>query len=465
MSFNALPGTHSVSCCTQVSDHALLADADAMMTDNDPHHAQDASNFGSSGNETSQQEMFPAQFLTAEDWAAHIVLDAPLQQLPLPPHHSDHPNRSSHQTAEHLTSLQEGTDAEQSSTHTPHPSPVQPDNFSTNGTCSRHATTLKAPGVSHADCQRQELMQTPDAAMGDACDDDWYDNLQSLDSCDSDCSHYSIGNDSPLSRLADSGYDHSMALNAVYSRAQILSAVEKIEEADVPAQLNYLYAEPVQEQVPQPPAVVHRQSIPKTKNPRVSGRKSRKRPMTTEEQVPEAVLPHNSRHIMTRPTASPAAVNQPHAVVPHPHQLQQQSAAAHFRAGVQNHEHHEPVQQAQADVLSMDRGGEPRRKRRKAAGIPFSAARLTNPTAAATQAAPAHFPMPDDLSAAAAATAPAAASAAASAAAVATQPLVPGMARPAEMQYQQGDVVWAKLGRDPYWPARVSPVPCIECLT
>ncbi len=191
--------------------------------------------------------------------------------------------------------------------------------------------------------------------------------------------------------------------------------------------------------------------------------------MTTEEQVPEAVLLHNSRHIMTTPAASPRAVNQPHAVLPHPHQLQQHSAAAHFRAGVQHHEHHEPVQQAQADALSMARGEQPRRKRRKTAGIPFSAAHLSLPTAlstaAATQAASAYVPMPDEVFAAAATTAPAAAStaasAAASAAAVAVQASVPGMARPAETHYQQGDVVWAKLGSHPYWPARVSPVSCI----
>jgi len=29
------------------------------------------------------------------------------------------------------------------------------------------------------------------------------------------------------------------------------------------------------------------------------------------------------------------------------------------------------------------------------------------------------------------------------------------MARPAEMQYQQGDVVWAKLGSDPYFAGGV----------
>lgn len=314
-----------------------------------------------------------------------------------------------------------------------------------------------------------------------ALKDEWYDKLQSLDSSDSDCSHYSIGDESPKRILADSGYRLNTALVAalsptspvlhVSSRAEILAAVDNILELDVAAQLRH--AQPAQEEVLQPPAVVHRQNIPKTRNLRVNGRKGRKRPMTTEEQVPEAVQHHDSRHTMTRPTASPTAVNQPHAVFPHPHQLQQQSAAAHVRAGVQRHEHHEPVQQAQADALAPTRGGEPRRKRRKTAGIAFSAARLTQPTAlstaAATQAAPAHFPMPDEVPAAAAATAPAAAStaasaaatAAASAAAVAAQPWGSGMARPAEVQYQQGDVVWAKLGSDPYWPARVSPVPCI----
>ncbi|KAL0036509.1 hypothetical protein WJX77_010741 [Trebouxia sp. C0004] len=155
--------------------------------------------------------------------------------------------------------------------------------------------------------------------------------------------------------------------------------------------------------------------------------------MTTEGQVPEAVLLHNSRHVMTTPDASPTAVNQPHAVEPHPFQLQQHSAAGHFTAGVQHHEH-EPVQQAQADALSVARGEEPRRKRRKTAGIPFSAARLTLPTAlstaAATQAASAHIPVPHET-------------------------LAPGMARPAEVHYQQGDVVWAKFAGDPYWPARV----------
>jgi len=453
-----------------------------MMVDNIPHDGQDASNFGSPGSETSQQETFPNQFLTAEGWAAHIVLDAPLQQPPLPHHHSVHPHLPSHQASERPKSPQAGTHAEQPSTHTPHPSPVQPDNFSTSASRSRHANTLKAPDVSHADCQHQELMQTPGAAMDDAAlKDDWYDKLQSLDSSDSDCSHYSIGDESPLSILADSGYRLNTALVAalsatspvlhVSSRAEILAAVDNILELDVAAQLRH--AQPAQEEVLQPPAVVHRQNIPKTRNPRVNGRKGRKRLMTTEEQVPEAVQHHDSRHTMTRPTASPTAVNQPHAVFPHPHQLQQQSAAAHVRAGVQRHEHHEPVQQAQADALAPTRGGEPRRKRRKTAGIAFSAARLTHPTAlstaAATQAAPAHFPMPDEVPAAAAATAPAAAStaasaaatAAASAAAVAAQPLGSGMARPAEVQYQQGDVVWAKLGSDPYWPARVSPVPCI----
>jgi len=371
VSLTALPGTHGVSGCTQVSDHALLADADVMMVDDIPHDDQDASNFGSPGSETSQQEIFPARFLNAEDWAAHIVLDAPLQQPPLPHHHSVHPHLPSHQASDRLKSPQAGTHAEQPSTHTPHPSPVQPDNFSTNGTRSRHATTLKAPGVSHADCKHQELMQTPDAAMDDAAlNDDWYDKLQSLEPSDSDCSHYSIGDDSPLSILADSGYRLNTALVAalsatspvlqVSSRAEILAAVDNILELDVAAQLNSRYAEPVQEEVLQPPAVMQRQNIPKTKNPRVNGRKSRKRPMTTEEQVPEAVLTHNSR---TRATASP--VNQP--ILPYPHQLQQQSAAAHFRAGFQHHEHHEPVQQAQADALSMDRGQEPRRKRRKTA--------------------------------------------------------------------------------------------------
>lgn len=273
-----------------------------MMTDNGPHHAQEASNFGSPGSETSQQETFPAQFLTAEDWAAHIVLDALLQQPPLPHHHSVHPHPSSHQTAEHLTSLQEGTDAEQSSTHTSHPSPVQPDNFSTNASLSG---SDKASGGIEADCQHQQLMQTPDAAMNDAAlNDDWYDKLQSLDSSDSDCSHYSIGDDSPLSMLADSGYRLNPALVAalsaaspahqVYSRAQVLAAVDDILELDVAAQLNSRYAEPVQEQVLQPPAVVPRQNTPKTENPRVNGSKSRKRPMTTEEQLPEGVLPHNS---------------------------------------------------------------------------------------------------------------------------------------------------------------------------
>ncbi|DBA82731.1 TPA: hypothetical protein ACH3X1_006961 [Trebouxia sp. C0004] len=184
--------------------------------------------------------------------------------------------------------------------------------------------------------------------------------------------------------------------------------------------------------------------------------------MTTEGQVPEAVLLHNSRHVMTTPDASPTAVNQPHAVEPHPFQLQQHSAAGHFTAGVQHHEH-EPVQQAQADALSVARGEEPRRKRRKTAGIPFSAARLTLPTAlstaAATQAASAHIPVPHEVSAAAATAASAAASTAASAAAstaaVGAQTLAPGMARPAEVHYQQGDVVWAKFAGDPYWPARV----------
>ena len=472
VSVTALPGTHSVSGCTQVSDHALLADADAMMADNMPHHGQDASNTGSPGSETSQQETSPAQFLSDEDWADHMILDTPHQQLPLHPHHPVHPHPSSHH--EHLKSLQEGTHAEQSSTKTLHPPPVQPDNLCIDASLSGHTSPHRAPGVRDADCQHQELVQTPDAALDAAHDDDWYDELQPLESSDSECCHYSMGDDSPLSRLADSGYHHDMALSAalsakapahqVYSRAQILNAIKQIEEADVATQLNSTYAKPVQKDVIQPPAVLHRQNILNTKNPRVNGRKSRKRAMTTEEPVPEAVLHHNSRHAPTRPTASPTAVNQPHAVPLHPHHLQQHSAA-HFRAGVQHHERHEAVQQAQAGALPMARGAQPRRKRRKTAGIPFSAAPLTLPTAAATQAALAPLPMPNEVSAAADTTAPAAASTAASAAAiaaaVAVQPSVPGMTRPAGMQYQQGDVVWAKLGSDPYWPARVSPVPCI----
>ena len=372
-----------------------------------------------------------------------------------------HPHPPSHQISDHLTSLQESTHAEQFSTHALHPPHVQPDIVSTPASLSGSGSPDKAPGVSDADCQHQELMQTPDAALNDVHDDDWYDKLQPLESSDSESSHYSMEDDSPLSRLADPGCDHNMAFSAtplapqVYSRAQVLNAVEKILEADVAPQLNSRYAQPVQDQVLQPPAVVHRQNVVSTMNRSVNGRKSRKRPTTTEEQAPEAVLLHNSSHVMTRPAASPTAVNQPHAVLLHPHQLQQHSAAAHFRAGFQ---HHEPVQQAQADALPLARGEQPRRKRRKTAGIPFSAARLTLPTAlsiaAATQAALAHPPMP------APAAASTAASAAAFTAAAAAQPLVPGMARPAEMNYQQGDVVWAKLGSDPYWPARVSLVHC-----
>lgn len=428
MSFTALPGTHSVSGCTQVNNHALLADADAIMADNVPHHGQDASDTGSPGSQISQQETSPAQFLNAEDWADHMVLDAPLQQLPLHPNNSVHPHPPSHQISEHLKSLQEGTRVEQSPTHF-HPPPVQSDNVSIAASCSGHTNALKAPGVSDADCQHQELMQTPDAALDDGCDDDWYDKLHSLDSSDSNSSHYSMGDDSPLGRLADSGCDCNPALNAafpatppahqVYSRAQVLNAVDKILEADVAPQLNSTYAQPAQEQVLQPPAVVHRPYVVSTMDHSVNGHKSRKRPMTTEEQLPEAVQLHNSRHVMTRPTASSTAVNKPHAVLPHHHELQQNSAAAHFNPGVQHHEH-EPVQQAQADAMSLARGEVPRRKRRKTAGIPFSAAHLTLPTAlstaAATQAASAHSPMPDEASATAATTAPAAASTPASAA-------------------------------------------------
>ncbi len=449
---------------------ALLADADAMMADNSPHHGHDT---GSPGSETSQQETFPAQFLNVEDWAAHMLLDAPHQQLPLPPHHSVHPHPPSHQVPEHLNSPQEGLHAEESSTHALHPPPVQPDNFSTPASLSGNANPHKAPGIRDADCQHQELMQTPDAALDDGRDDDWYDMLQPLQDSDSESSHYSIGDDSPLSRLADSGCDHDMALDAAlssaatppahqdYSRKQALNAVEKVPEADVAPQHNSRYAEPAKEQVPPSPAVTYRQYVVTTMNRIVNGHKSRKRPMTTEEQVPEAVPPHNSRHVMTRPAASPTAVNQSHAVLPHPRQLQQHSIAGHFRTGVQHCER-EPVQQAQADALSVARGEEPRRKRRKTAGIPFSAARITLPTAlstaAATQAASAHFPLPDEVSAAAASTA---ASTAAFTAAVAIQASVPAMTCAAEMHYQQGDVVWAKLGSDPYWPARVSLVSCI----
>ncbi|DBA82732.1 hypothetical protein WJX77_002708 [Trebouxia sp. C0004] len=78
------------------------------------------------------------------------------------------------------------------------------------------------------------------AALDVGRDDDWYDKLQPLESSDSEFSHYSTGDDSPLSRLADSGCDLNLALDAAFpatppthqinSRVQALIAVEKVQE-------------------------------------------------------------------------------------------------------------------------------------------------------------------------------------------------------------------------------------------
>ena len=162
-----------------------------------------------------------------------------------------------------------------------------------------------------------------------------------------------------------------------------------------------------------------------------SGLKSRKRPHIKAEQEPEAVSNSRDAKRKTLPT-SPTAVDRFHAVRFCPVELRHSSGAAHITATRQYHEH-QRVQQYQATHLTVDRVANPDRKRRKQRHTASPAASSVPHTAAASAAATMDIRTP---------TVPVPAGAVAS-----SQAAAPTMGPPAaQAGYQEGDVVWAKLG-------------------
>ena len=281
-----------------------------------------------------------------------------------------------------------------------------------------------------------------------------FNMLQPFDSNVSTATQYSSsGGDSPLSRTSEVDDAHFQAfllsevvppIGGVHSREKRLAAMEKVPEAVDATEHHSRHAAVAQAFKPVSAAAAFSKHAAAAVARITKGLKSRKRPLIEAEQELEAVS--NSRHVQRQTLfSSRTAENQPLAVRFYPMDVRHTSGAAYATAARQHYEHHS-VQHSQAAHLTVDRVATPDRKRRKQRHTANPAASSVPNTAAATAAATMNY-MPI---ASVPASIPAGAGASNQAAAPAMRPPA------AQAGYQEGDIVWAKLGGDPWWPATVS---------
>ena len=428
----------------------LLAEARTQGDDEgDDMELEDA---GSPGSDVSDREAYAAE-----------LLEAALGSMEAPHPYPTHPNNPPHHPqpfhAQRMppiqTVAQQAMHPQQGPSHAPGTHPLklrQPIKFvSASASADRYLPHM-LPAASNAAAAHQHR---PDAAPASAAHLGLgYATLQPFDSNVSTATQYSSsGGDSPLSRTSEVDEAHFQAFllsevipptSGVNSRERRLAAMEKVPEAVDATEYHSRHAAVAQAPKPVSAAAAFSKHAAAAVARITKGLKSRKRPLIEAEQELEAVS--NSRDVQRQTLfPSPTAENKPLAVRFYPMAVRHTSGAAHATAA-RHHYERQSVQQFQATHLTVDRVATPDRKRRKQRHTASPAASSVPNTAAATAAATMNF-MPT-------ATVPASIPAGAGAS---SQAAAPAMRPPAaQTGYQEGEIVWAKLGGDPWWPATVS---------
>ena len=425
----------------------LLADA-SMGRDDDQDELADA---GSPGSNVSDRETYATDFMEAAPGSPGTPYPNQVLHHPEPFHAQPMPHTH--------TVFQQAMHPQQGPHRAPHPHPLKPGHaikfVSAPAVDCRPPQML--PAASNAAAVHQHLPAiVPDAAPALAAHRGMgYHRLQPVGSDGSAHTQHTrdafSGGDSPLSRIpglvnADQK-DFQAFLQAAFTplnsgvnrREDRPAAVEKVPEAVDTTGYHSRHAVPTP--TPGSAAAAFSDHAAIAANRIASGLKSRKRPHIEAEQEPEAVSNSRDAKRKTLPTL-PTAVDRFHAVRFCPVELRHSSGAAHITATRQYHED-QRVQQCQATHLTVDRVANPDRKRRKQRHTASPAADSVPSTPAATAAATIDIRTP---------TVPIPAGAVAS-----SQAAAPTMGPPAaQAGCREGDVVWAKLGGDPWWPATVS---------